>query len=314
MQTVSTTTGIREKTPIEPLVIQQLIAGVELGRTDDALLAYIHYFAGLVPVKAAFFLHVVPEFSLFAPFMPTDIRPLAGEYLLSETIINQIGTKVSQFIPNQRIGAIDYDVREGNPLAQLLLQAEELNPDLVVIGQKTHTASHGIMAKTMARKVKCNALVVPDCAVPALRRILVPVDFSGLSGKALQTAIALNKQLPEPAEIICVNAYEMPDLSVYKIHKSAEDFQRMVEEDRTLAFDAFLANYATEGSEHIRQELLLQESPGTGAHLLAFAKANQADFIIMGAKGHSTVELLLLGSVTESILSANTTLPVLIVK
>jgi nucleotide-binding universal stress UspA family protein len=311
---VSTSTGIREKAPLPEFVVRQLIAGIELGRTDESLLRYIHYFAGIVPVEAAFFLHVVPEFSLFAPFLPTDIRPLAGEYLLSETIINQIGTKVSVSMPNTSIRNISYDVREGNPLAQMLEEVKERNADLVVIGQKANTSSHGIMANSMARKVDCNALVVPDCVHPAIQKILVPVDFSPHSGKALQTAIALNKHLAEPAEIIVVNAYEMPDLSVYKIHQSEESFQKMVEEDRMLAFDAFLINYATEGDKHIRQELLLQESPGTAQHLLDFAKTVHADFIVMGAKGHSTVELLLLGSVTERVLSANTMLPILIVK
>ena len=45
-----------------------------------------------------------------------------------------------------------------------------------------------------------------------------------------------------------------------------------------------------------------------------FAKQHNVDLIVTGAKGHSQVELLLLGSVTEKLLAINDSLPTLVVK
>ena len=49
-------------------------------------------------------------------------------------------------------------------------------------------------------------------------------------------------------------------------------------------------------------------------YIKEYAEENEVDFIVMGAKGHSKVELLLLGSVTEKLLSINNSIPTLIVK
>lgn len=48
--------------------------------------------------------------------------------------------------------------------------------------------------------------------------------------------------------------------------------------------------------------------------LLKQAKALGTDLIIMGGKGHSKMELLLMGSRTERMLNINDSIPTLIVK
>ena len=45
-----------------------------------------------------------------------------------------------------------------------------------------------------------------------------------------------------------------------------------------------------------------------------YAYDKKADLIVMGAKGHSQVELLLMGSVTEKVLAVNESIPTLVVK
>jgi nucleotide-binding universal stress UspA family protein len=48
--------------------------------------------------------------------------------------------------------------------------------------------------------------------------------------------------------------------------------------------------------------------------LVEYAEKNKYDLIIMGSKGHSKLALLLMGSMTEKVVSQTESVPVLIVK
>ena len=184
----------------------------------------------------------------------------------------------------------------------------------MVIGQKSGASQHGILAKNLARRLDSNALVIPDLAQSRIRTILVPVDFSGNSARALRAVVAINRRLDKPARIVALNVYEMPNFSVYRIQKTRQQLKRMIEADRQEAFTHFLRTFVGEDHEMIETALTEREAPGIAHYLIDFARENQVDFIVMGAKGHSKVELLLLGSVTEKILNDNESIPTLVVK
>ncbi|WP_020537788.1 universal stress protein [Lewinella cohaerens] len=299
---------------IPALEVKQLLMGLEMGGADEALLQYLDFLSEIIPVNAGFFLHVVPEFDLLTPMFRKEVMPLSGVNILKETLVNRMGGEISRLLTNGRIKSVKYKVDEGSPLEELLIEAEALTPDLVVIGQKRFANSHGILAKNLARKVTSNALVVPEQARRSLRTILVPVDFSAYSARALKAAVAINKRLAEPARILALNVYEMPNVSAYMMSKTETEFRRMVEEDRMAAFDAFIATHLSEGEENVEQQLVEKDRPGIAHYVMDYAKEQDVDFIVMGARGHSKVELLLLGSVTESVLAGNKHIPTLVVK
>ncbi|HFA51227.1 MAG TPA: universal stress protein [Bacteroidetes bacterium] len=303
---------VLERPAIQPYKIKQAMGGLEMGPSDEPLLKYVGFFSGLIPVEAAYFLHVVPNFDLFLSLYSKETRALAGQYILNENLRQRMKEMIARNVPKENKIDIEYDVREGNPLTELLLDAKETNADLVVIGKKGKHENHAILAKNLVRKVKCNALVVPNAATHSLKKILVPIDFSKHSINALQTAIAINKQLKEPAEIICLNIYDMPDIASFKLSKTREQFRHMIEEDRMLAFDAFLNTYAH--GEQVKKVLVQKEMPRTPHYIMEYASENEIDFMVMGAKGHSKVELLFMGSVTEKLLTINNSIPTLIVK
>jgi nucleotide-binding universal stress UspA family protein len=85
-----------------------------------------------------------------------------------------------------------------------------------------------------------------------------------------------------------------------------------MEEDRKAAFQDFINTYAKD--EAIEIDLIEQGYGNVGAYLLQYCEDKHADLIVLGAKGHSKVELLLLGSVTEKLLMLNQNIPTLVVK
>ncbi|MCB0586503.1 MAG: universal stress protein [Phaeodactylibacter sp.] len=299
---------------IQPFQVRQAMVALELGPTDNNILEYLDFFTREIPTGAMYFLHVLPKFDLLNTMMEREAQALVSNYEINDEVISRMERKIRSRLTDDHTIHIEFDVKEGNPLEELLEDTNDVKADLVVIGQKSGASQHGILAKNLARKAQCNALVIPDKAKARIKKILVPVDFSEYSIKALRTAVALNQELFEPAEILCLNVYEIPNLSVYKIQKTKEQFQQMLEKDHMDAFQAFLNTHIPEYKENIKVELVCREGSGIAQHIMDYAGNNKADLIVMGAKGHSQVELLLMGSVTEKLLAIDETIPTLIVK
>ncbi|MEL7247580.1 MAG: universal stress protein [Bacteroidota bacterium] len=296
------------------LEVDQLLMGLEMSGSDEALLRYLDFFSDIVPIKAGYFLHVIPPFDLLTNLYRSEVLPLSGVSIFRETLVNRMGGEISRFLTAGRMSNVQYQVSEGSPLEELLTASESQEPDLVVIGQKRFVNSHGILAKNFARKVDSNALVVPEQSRRSLSTIVVPVDFSAHSARALQTAVELRKCVDYPVRVIAVNVYEMPNVSAYMLSKTEDEFRKMVEQDRMVAFEAFLATQLEADQDLVEQKLIEKDRPGVAHYLMDFALEEGADFIVMGAKGHSKLERLLLGSVTENFLARNKQFPTLIVK
>lgn len=302
------------KSKIQPLKINQAVVALKLGSGDEAVLEYLDFLAGYVPVGSTYFVHVLPKFDLFNALYEKEQEALISNYELNQEVIQRMEDKIKSSLTNLDTDLTRFDVREGDPLEELLQDVEDLTADLVVIGQRSGSSEHGILARNLARKAICNALIIPEKAPKEIRRILVPIDFSSNSIDALRTALALRRQLEPPVNITCVNVYDMPNFSMYRIQKTRKEVKKMLEEDRHEAFRAFLKTHAPEEAENIETVLIEREQPGIANYLLDYAEENKCDFIVMGARGHSKVELLLLGSVTEKLLSSNEQVPTLIVK
>ena len=147
-----------------------------------------------------------------------------------------------------------------------------------------------------------------------MKKILVPVDFSINSAEAMRKAVAISKQLDEPAQITALHNYEPPaNYSAYRFNQTK--LLAMIKEDREKALQHFLEEHVPEADRHTIEPCLLQhQHQRIGSNISSFAEKYNFDLIVMGAKGHSRVALLLMGSVTEKVLSLTKKVPVLVVK
>jgi len=294
--------------------VRQLLTALEMGPADPAVLDYLSQFLEYVPVASAYFLHVLPNIELHSQTYRTQAEDLMNRHRLGSGILNTMRRRVAESGIDQQTINVQYDLLDGNPLEALLDEAEDLNADLLVIGQQTQEDKHGILARNLIRQTSSNALIIPDRARWRMRRIMVPIDFSEHSVEALYAAMCLSQQMEEDIEVIAVNIYELPNLSVYKIQKTREELDEMLREDRQLAFDAFLKEQLGDEADKVQRVLIRKETPGIAHYLFEYADQHQIDFVVMGAQGHSGVERMFLGSVTEKFMSLNEYLPTLIVK
>jgi len=141
-----------------------------------------------------------------------------------------------------------------------------------------------------------------------MKTILLPVDGSENSSRAVQRAIELSKESGS-AKLLLVTAYPPIVSGNVKSYFSAGDIQAFYREEGEKALKPAKALLDTAGVSY-EEEVLI----GPVAQTIAdYAKKKQADTIIMGTRGLGTVTGMVLGSVTTKVLSL-VDIPVLLVK
>ena len=294
--------------------INQALVALDLTETDKSIIRYLSFFSKYIPLKAAHYLHVVPYFESHDPFFIKNIETLHNIWNRNEVVVEQMGKEVEEAFDAHASVVNQYEVGTGNPLNELLKAAENSKADLVVIGQRKEESGFGILAKNLVRKVNGNALVIPENASPKIEIILVPIDFSGYSANALETAAIIGSKLEKPPKLVCVNVFGLPNISIYTSGEDRVKFTKAMEAQAQEAMDIFLEKFAPNYPGEIETFILDQEGGPIAPYLLDCARMEHADLIIMGAKGHSQVERLLIGSVTERMLSINKEIPTLVMK
>jgi universal stress protein A len=135
---------------------------------------------------------------------------------------------------------------------------------------------------------------------PEIRCILVPVDYSEASGRALDYARFLAK--PFGAKVDVVHVWDRPsfvpnDVSIERGGKR-RSLGELVRENSETEMLQFLERYKSASGELPAHRLLSGEP---AAALVAELERGTHDLVVLGTKGHTGLKHLLLGSVAEKL-------------
>lgn len=308
------------------LAFQKVLMGVRLDETMPSILKYVNFLSRILPFKEVSFLHIAPYFHpIMFPYLGNPITgyPLGNIYSempwkRAKKELTHLKKELEETVKNVWKPLSDttlkYALREGAPLEEMVKEAKEFVADLVVIGKSADTKRHQIRAKNIIRQTDANVLFVPEKVEPVLEKILVPFDFSENSVRALKFATAIKEWMPTPVIVQVLNVYQEPNLPAYTINKTVEKFREEVAITHREAFNNFLAEKLPEIQHQVHPITLLKGNKNVAHYLMKKATDYKSDLIIMGAKGHSKLELLLMGSTTERLVSRNNSIPMLIVK
>jgi nucleotide-binding universal stress UspA family protein len=141
------------------------------------------------------------------------------------------------------------------------------------------------------------------------KRILCPIDFSDASRAALEAAAEVAKRYG--AKVALFHAYPVPGYtfpdgsfvaSSKMLDELSEQAQRHLEEWKAIAEGLGIA------------QVEIATAIGEPAHeILAFAKAQKADLLVLGTHGRTGIQHALMGSVAERVVRRSTC-PVLTVR
>jgi universal stress protein A len=133
----------------------------------------------------------------------------------------------------------------------------------------------------------------------AFKRMLVPVDYSEPSRRALELALTLD----DDAEINVIHAWDRPsyitDQVVTQKDGSHRPLTELIRENAEREMSEFLASVQIPPGRQVAHQLVSGEPVTT---ILAEAAKPGYDLIVVGTHGRTGMTRLLLGSVTEKLL------------
>ncbi len=279
-----------------------ILIGADLSEMDQRLMQAARLFVPIWQTEKIYLLHVMPDFTLpkeagtdfhkrFAPDQPVDEKVKIG---LEKTASKVFGTVVD---------AVTVDVREGKPYQKLLHWMEVKNASLLIVGHKSSRRGSGITARRVARNVAADVLFVPEKNRKIIERIVVPVDFSENSTRAVQAALHWKRHHPATA-IDMVYFIDMPPSDYYVGAARDAGLRAVLKDSAKAAYKRFMTEFQLDERE-VQMHFVDNAYSNISLHIDEFAQEKEADLIVIGAQGHSAFERFLFGSVTEKLVGEN---------
>lgn len=140
-------------------------------------------------------------------------------------------------------------------------------------------------------------------------KLLIPVDGSDASLRALQTAARLGRE--GVVEAVLVHVRE--GAATYHGERSPREYERIAEQALARQTDILEAARAAAQSAGLTVAGVLAETGSPDVDIPRLATTHAADMIVMTTRGLGAVSSLLMGSVAQKVVH-NATVPVLLVK
>ncbi len=240
--------------------------------------------------------------------LPHDYRHLLSSTThadMKQKVEEDAIAKIKAMIPEEIMGKGDIIpmVRFGKPFLEIIQVAKEENVDLLVIG--THGMAGvdrfilGSVAERLVRKAGCPVMVIKGREYAGFKRIIVPIDFSDCSRKALEYAIATAKAHNSKLTILHVyeESFIEPYVNAANSEEEADKIMKEIEWANETKYDEFLKTVDLRGVEY--DKLLIKGIPET--EIVETAMEQQADLIVMGTHGRAGVKHILIGSTAEEV-------------
>ncbi|MFK7773581.1 MAG: universal stress protein [Saprospiraceae bacterium] len=289
---------------------QNVSVAVDLSSTDDKVLRYIQFLADKLNIKRLNLIHVIP--SLLSPGNADwEMHEILGPgYNLKGKIKDQLLTK-TEFLFQKEIFT-EVEIVEGNPFREMIIAAENLDSNLVVVGRKEKSEGSGITAQRIARNFSGNVLFVPAKAPLKINRISVPLDFSENSARALKEALYLSKEIKN-CSVRCIHIVNTAPANYYLDLKTRNQLDHQFLQSAKMAWDVFIEKNDFKKKE-VPIDFIQKTNENSSKILSNYFEDQKSDLIVMGAKGHTAFENFLYGSVTENFVDSFHSCPVMIVR
>lgn len=194
-------------------------------------------------------------------------------------------------------------VATGDLLPELLNHAATLPADLLVLGARGSSFLRHILLGTTAERLLSSSrvpmLVVKQPPHEPYRQLLVPVDFSASSLRALRLA----RTIAPRADISVLHVFEVPfegQLRYAGVDEAKIEHYRAIA--HTQAWEKLRQLRSSAELDDARVELLVRQGD-VSQRILEQEQEADCDLIVIGKHGKDAIEELLLGRVTRHVLT-----------
>ncbi|MCS6896735.1 MAG: universal stress protein [Nitrospira sp.] len=251
---------------------------------------------------------------------------LNPEYSVNQLYLNELTKQATEALNTVRVRIAERGIpvqtrmARGIPSKEIVAAAEAENADFIVVGTAGKSGlEHVLLGSTAERVIRsapCPVLAVPvkrsegeqserRSARPAIKKLLIPFDFSDCSLDALEYGVVMAG--PVQAAVMLLHVLEPVSygLDFTLVHSDAKQRREAIE--KRLADIASAVNTAGVPCEYSVRGGLPNDS------ILEAAKTLSADMVVMGTHGRRGLSHALYGSVAEAVLRKSRC-PVLMVR
>lgn len=283
-----------------------IVCGVDLGPATGQVVAYAAFFAAAfrLPVRLLYVIdYLLTPPAYLAAYIDEEKKKEEDAMARWKELLSGSGLEA------------DTRIVLGRLHESFTAALEEAPVELLVIGYKTHLLRPS-SSERLVMSLRAPMLVVrtktsgPQPPGPVqIRKILCPVDFSENSGKAVTLALKYARAFG--AELTVINA-----IPSHLIKEKWMVWSNMDDGDRD-RFDELMLSEAAATMKDFCTGLGLEKSGeifhgDPGQVISSLVAEREMDLIVLGARGLSYLQSMLIGSTTEQVLKS-ATCPVLIV-
>jgi nucleotide-binding universal stress UspA family protein len=184
------------------------------------------------------------------------------------------------------------------PAAEALIAAAD-DADMIVVGSRGHARlvelMIGSVSQHAARHARCPVVVVRPPADQRADRVVVGLDWSSESGKAVGFAFEIAAQHQAP--LVAVHAFRSEGERPVGPHNRARGIA-----EQTAAHERLLTEMTAAWQEKFPDVELTKEAIPVGARQLLRDFSTRSALLVLGARGSGAFAALRLGSVADSML------------
>lgn len=289
--------------------LKKILVSLNLSELDEKLIRISSYAARMMGSDRVYFMHIAKELHI-----PAEIREKINNVQApaDEGIEHRINQQVAEFFePNPGCETI-VEVHEGNPTDRLVKLAHQKDVDLLVIGNNFGISGGGAVADKVLKAAHRSVLLTPHVLPEKMDKILVPIDFSKHSMRALKQALKIQENSKVPLTVKCQHVYQIPS-GWHASGKSEKEFSDIMCQHAKADYKKFLSQLP-EQYHDLPCVFTRDDNHDPVKEIFDQAVLEQADLIIIGSKGKSAAAAALMGSVADRLAHHNRHIPLLIVK
>ncbi|WP_162340771.1 universal stress protein [Cyclobacterium salsum] len=276
---------------------------IDLSDLDELLLQYIQQLDEKFDFEQLTLIHFVALEEISKEI--GDMLPYLDKSL--DEILEEEALEKVEAVFNERKSSINVKVYSGGQLDQLVEWVDAQKYDLVLLGKKSVHGGTGIFSSKVVRLTSSNTLFIPETSKASIQKIVLPLDFSDYS----ETLAEMVKTLSQHTGAIVLPMHVLKvGMQYFPYIRKPSEFQEALEKKA-------ISNYAklkkkTGLVEDL--EIIKGQDVPVSRSIYDYAIRKGADLIVLGNKGKTDDDTLLIGSVAERLIASDKHLPVLIVK
>jgi nucleotide-binding universal stress UspA family protein len=285
----------------------KLLVSLDLTELDTNLLRYASYLCEKMPVQELVLIH-----NLLISEPPEELKSLYPELEepLEMIVEREIEEKLNQYLHKKDL-EITVNIFQNENIDEIVKWVRSHEIDLSLVGKKTASEGQGFFSRQYLRLTSHPVILIPPSATPEISNILAPVDFSSNAVNVIRTAHQMEVSLG--VKVSYLHLYVLPPKYFPYVAKSMDKYQQEY------------LTYARKEFKKWKEKSIKDEQTGEAHYQMAerndiarevylWAVEHHVDLIICGAKGKSDAEVLLLGSVSEKLITTDYHIPLMVVK